>query len=88
MTLNKDHIVDSVHVQLGFPKTKSFELVESVLEIIKNTLENDEDVLISGFGKFCVRDKKKRRGRDLQTGDDLLVGARKVVRFKCSSGLD
>jgi integration host factor subunit alpha len=56
MTLTKDQIVNSVHDQLGFPKNRSIELVESVLEIIKDTLENGEDVLISGFGKFCVRD--------------------------------
>jgi integration host factor subunit alpha len=84
MTLTKDQIVNSVHTQLGFSKNRSFELVESVLEIIKNTLENGEDVLISGFGKFCMRDKKKRKGRNPQTGDDLMLDARRVVVFKCS----
>jgi integration host factor subunit alpha len=62
-------------------------LVESVLEIIKNTLENGEDVLISGFGKFCVRDKKKRRGRNPATGKRMMLGARRVVIFKCAGRL-
>ena len=87
MTLTKDQIVNSVHAQLGFSKNRSFELVESVLEIIKNTLENGEDVLISGFGKFCVRDKKKRRGRNPKTGEDKMLGARRVVGFKCAERL-
>ncbi len=78
MTLTKDQIVNSVHDQLGFPKNRSIELVESVLEIIKDTLENGEDVLISGFGKFCVRDKKKRRGRNPKTGGELMLGARRL----------
>ena len=85
MTLTKDQIINSIHAQLSFPKNRSFELVESVLEIIKNTLENGEDVLISGFGKFCVRDKGKRRGRNPQTGEDLMLGSRRIVHFKCSS---
>ena len=84
MTLTKDQIANSVHAQLGFPKTRSFELVESVLEIIKDTLENVEDVLISGFGKFCIRDKKERRGRNPQTGEDKMLRARRVVVFKCA----
>ncbi len=58
-----------------------------MLEIIKNTLENGEDMLLSGFGKFCVRDKKKRRGRNPATGDRMMLDARRVVVFKCSGML-
>ncbi len=87
MTFTKDHLINSVHNHLGLPKTKSSEMVESLLEIIKKNLENGEDVLISGFGKFSVRDKKKRRGRNPQTGGDLMLGARRVVVFKCSERL-
>jgi len=54
---------------------------------MKNTLENGEDILISGFGKFCVKDKKERRGRNPQTGEDKMLGARRVVTFKCSGVL-
>ena len=87
MALTKDHITDSVYTKLGFPKTRSVKLVETLLEVIKKALEDGEDVLISGFGKFCVRDKKKRRGRNPQTGENLMLAARRVVTFKCSSAL-
>ena len=63
---------------------KSEPLVESILEIVKKTLESGEDVLISGFGKFWIARKSKRRGRNPATGDDLMLRARKVVKFKCS----
>jgi len=62
-------------------------VVDSLLEIIKNALEDGEDVLISGFGKFCVKDKRKRRGRNPQTGQDLLLDERRVVTFTCSGVL-
>jgi integration host factor subunit alpha len=87
MTLTKVDLIDSIYNQLNLPKTKSAELVESLLEIIKKALENGEDVLISGFGKFCVKDKRKRRGRNPQTGEDLMLGERRVVTFKCSGVL-
>lgn len=84
MTLTKADIVESVNNELGYPKNSCSELVETLLEIIKNSLEHGEDVLISGFGKFCVKDKKPRRGRNPATGNDLLLDKRKVVTFKCS----
>ncbi len=86
MTLTKKDIVEQV-AKAGFTKKKSVEIVENLLDIIKTTLENGEKVLISGFGKFFVKDKRKRRGRNPHTGDDLLLGERKVVTFKCSSVL-
>ncbi len=84
MTLTKADIIESVNNELGYPKNRCSELVETLLDIIKESLEQGEDVLISGFGKFCVKDKKQRRGRNPATGDDLLLGERKVVTFKCS----
>jgi integration host factor subunit alpha len=87
MTLTKADLVDSIYTQTDLPKTKSAQLVESLLEIIKKGLENGEDVLISGFGKFCVKEKRKRRGRNPQTGEDLMLGERRVVTFKCSGVL-
>ncbi|HIJ56066.1 MAG TPA: integration host factor subunit alpha [Deltaproteobacteria bacterium] len=84
MTLTKADIVESVNNELGYPKNRCSELVETLLESIKASLEQGEDVLISGFGKFCVKGKKQRRGRNPATGDDLLLGERKVVTFKCS----
>jgi len=86
MALTKNKIVEQVN-ELGFTKKKSVEIVESLLEIIKYSLEHDEDVLVSGFGKFCVKNKTTRRGRNPATGDDLILDARKVITFKCSGKL-
>ena len=86
MALTKSDIVTKVH-ELGFTKKKSVEVIESLLEIIKKNLENGDDVLVSGFGKFCVKDKKQRRGRNPATGSDLILRERKVVTFKCSGKL-
>ena len=84
MTLTKAKIVDSVHSELGFPKNRSAELIEILLEQIKATLGKGEDVLISGFGKFCVKSKKERRGRNPATGNDMMLAERRVVTFRCS----
>ncbi len=86
MALTKSDIVTRIH-ELGFTKKNSVDIVETFLEIIKGTLEKSEDVLISGFGKFCVKNKKQRRGRNPATGDDLLLRQRRVVTFKCSGKL-
>lgn len=86
MALTKNKIVDQINDQ-GFTKKKSIDIVESLLEIIKRSLEQGEDVLISGFGKFCVKDKSQRRGRNPATGEDLMLDGRRVVTFKCSGKL-
>ena len=87
MTLTKIQVVESIQNQTGFPKNKSSEIVETLLEIIKRTLASGDDVLISGFGKFCVKGKKERKGRNPATGDDLMLKPRKIVTFKCSGKL-
>jgi integration host factor subunit alpha len=69
------------------PKRSSAKAVEATFEIIKKSLEAGEDVLISGFGKFCVKDKGKRRGRNPQSGQDLMHAERRIVTFKCSTVL-
>ncbi len=84
MTLTKVHIVEAIAERNGYTKKNSTELVETLLEIIKRTLESDEDVLVSGFGKFCVKAKKKRRGRNPSTGEDMMLRPRRIVTFKCS----
>jgi integration host factor subunit alpha len=86
MKLTKAHIVQRV-ADLGFTNKKSALMVDSLLDVIKATLEGGEDVLISGLGKFCIKEKKKRRGRNPQTGQDLFLNERRVVTFKCSSVL-
>jgi integration host factor subunit alpha len=87
MALTKIQIVESIQNQTGFTKNRSSELVETLLEIIKSTLASGEDVLISGFGKFCVNHKKERRGRNPATGEDMMLAPRRIVTFKCSGNL-
>ncbi len=87
MTLTKAQIVETIHETIGFPAKKSVDVVEALLEIIKMALEKGDDVLISGFGKFCVNEKAQRRGRNPATGDDMMLDQRRVVTFRCSSVL-
>ena len=87
MTLTKAQMIDSIYKQVDLPKTRSTQVVGSLLEIIKKTLEGGEDVLITGFGKFSVKDKRRRRGRNPQTGEDLMLAERRVVTFRCSGRL-
>ena len=87
MALTKHDIVQQMQDQLGFQKNHSIELTETLLEIIKSSLESGDDVLVSGFGKFCVCEKKARRGRNPATGEDAILPARRVVTFKCSGKL-
>jgi integration host factor subunit alpha len=86
-TLTKEHLIEAVCNNGGHSKRTSTALVKSLLELIKSTLASGEDVLISGFGKFCVKEKNERRGRNPATGNDLILGARRVVTFRCSSVL-
>ena len=87
MTLTKAQIVESVQNQNGYYRDEASEIVETLLEIIKRTLASGEDVLVSGFGKFCVKEKKERKGRNPATGEDMMLAQRKVVTFKCSGKL-
>ena len=86
-SLTKARIVETVVETNRYTHKKAFETVEIILELIKRSLENGEDVLISGFGKFCVKKKKKRRGRNPATGTDMMLKPRKVVTFQCSGKL-
>ena len=87
MALTKVEMVNSIADQIGYPKNYSSEIVETLLEIIKGSLESGDDVLISGFGKFCVKEKAERRGRNPSTGEDMMMKPRKVVTFRCSRNL-
>ena len=86
MTLTKADLVEKISMN-GLPRNKSSQVTESLLEIMKETLEAGEDILISGFGKFCVKIKNRRRGRNPATGEDLYLDARRVVTFQCSGVL-
>ena len=84
MTLTKARIIDTIYNSTDLTRPQTTRTVEAILEIIKSTLESGEDVLISRFGKFYVKEKKQRLGRNPQTGDDLMLGSRRVVSFQCS----
>ena len=87
MTLTKENLVETVRDMCEFTRKDSHKLVDKLLGIIKDTLVDGEDVLVSGFGKFYVKEKRKRRGRNPQTGEFLMLEPRKVVSFKCSGVL-
>ena len=87
MALTKHDIAEQIQASLGFPKNQSAEITEALLELVKSTLAAGEDVLVSGFGKFCVKNKSERKGRNPATGEDAILPARRVVTFKCSGKL-
>jgi integration host factor subunit alpha len=83
-TLTKAHIVENLLAENLFTKTESAQIIETLFELLKQSLEKGEDILISGFGKFCVLEKSQRRGRNPQTGEPIELSSRRVVTFKCS----
>ena len=87
MNVTKAKLIDHLYRSCGFSKEESSTTIESVFEAIKGTLESGEDVLISGFGKFCLKEKKERKGRNPETGDAMILDARRIVTFKCSGVL-
>ena len=87
MSLTKERLITDIYNNVGLSKTQSRAVVENLFEIVKETLENGENLLVSGFGKFVVKDKAARRGRNPQTTEDLRLRARRVVVFKTSGVL-
>jgi integration host factor subunit alpha len=88
MTLTKAHIVEALFAQNIFSKTQSAQVIDTLFELIKKSLQDGEDVLIrSAFGKFSVNEKHGRRGRNPQTGEPITLPPRKAVTFKCSNVL-
>ena len=87
MSLTKAQIIENIQNQTEITKLKANETVETLLEIVKSTLSTGEDVLVSGFGKFCVKEKRKRKGRNPATGEEMMLGKRRIVTFKCSGKL-
>jgi integration host factor subunit alpha len=87
VALTKEKIINSIYSQVGLSKSQSRIVLERLLEIMKQTMEGGEDILISGFGKFEVKKKSARRGRNPQTTEDLQLRARRVVVFKTSGVL-
>ncbi len=87
MALTKTIIAEKIQDNLNLSRTTGQEVMEEFLEIIKETIENGEDIMISGFGKFCVNEKQERKGRNPATDQEMTLPARRVVTFKCSGKL-
>jgi len=87
MALTKTIIAEKIQENLDLSRTISYEIMETLLEIIKETIEKGEDIMISGFGKFCVNEKHARKGRNPATDQEMTLSARRVVTFKCSGKL-
>ena len=85
MTITKDSLVEMVHNEIGLNKREAKELIESFFEQIKKSLEEGNDIKLSGFGNFSLRDKAPRPGRNPKTGEEVTISSRRVVKFK--SGL-
>jgi len=87
MAVTKTTIANAIQNQLDTSSPVSFKIVETLLAIIKKSLESGDDVMISGFGKFSVKEKKQRKGRNPSTGQRMMLDARRVVKFHCSGKL-
>ncbi len=87
MALIKDNLINHLQTQIGISKQESRQMVHRLLEIMKYTLAQEDELLISGFGKFSVRQKRERRGRNPQTKESMVLSARKILVLKASGGL-
>ncbi|WP_035238968.1 integration host factor subunit alpha [Desulfobacter vibrioformis] len=87
MALTKTIITEKIQNELDLSRTVAYDVMEEFLEIIKETIAGGEDIMISGFGKFCVNEKKARKGRNPATDEEMTLSARRVVTFKCSGKL-
>ena len=87
MALTKTIIAEKIQNELDLSRTVAYDVMEKFLEIMKETISSGEDIMISGFGKFCVNEKKARKGRNPATDEEMTLPARRVVTFKCSGKL-
>ena len=82
--MTKIDIVDKIYEKVGLPKKEVAKIVETVFDIIKETLQREDKILVSGFGDFVIRNKRARRGRNPQTGGPLEITPRRILMFKPS----
>jgi integration host factor subunit alpha len=82
--MTKADIVERIYEKVGFSKKEATDIVESIFEIIKEHLEKNEKVKISGFGNFAINEKRPRKGRNPQTGEEIMISGRRVLSFKAS----
>jgi integration host factor subunit alpha len=87
MTITKRDLTEALYSKSDLTKKEAMDVIEKLLEIIKRTLERGEGMLITGFGKFEVKEKNPRRGRNPVTGNELTLGSRRIVTFRCSDVL-
>ena len=85
--MTKADIVEKIYERVGFSKKEAAAVVESLFEVIKEKLEQGEKVKISGFGNFVINEKRPRKGRNPQTGDEITITGRRVLTFKPSQVL-
>ncbi len=84
MTMTKGDIVERISERIGFSKKEASEVVDSIFEVLKSRLADGGKVKISGFGNFIVNEKRPRKGRNPQTGDEIIISGRRVLSFKAS----
>jgi integration host factor subunit alpha len=82
--MTKIDIVDNIREKVGVSKREVAKIVETVFDIIKETLQREDKILVSGFGKFVIRNKRARRGRNPQTGGDLGITPKRILKFRPS----
>jgi len=87
VALTKADVVQVLTERRFLSPQQSYNVIETLLEIMKSSLESEEDVMISGFGKFCVNTKAARKGRNPATEQEMTLPPRRVVTFKCSGKL-
>ena len=85
--MTKADLIENVYLKTGFSKKESAEIVETVFDLIKGTLEKGEKIKIAGFGNFVVKEKSTRRGRNPQTGEEIEISSRRILTFKPSQVL-
>ena len=85
--MTKADIVETIYEKIGFSRKESAEIVDLVFDLMKETLESGEKIKISGFGNFIIREKRSRKGRNPQTGEEIQISARRVLTFKPSQVL-
>jgi integration host factor subunit alpha len=82
--MTKADIVERIYEKVGFSKKEATDVVESIFELLKGRLEQGEKVKVSGFGNFVINTKRPRKGRNPQTGEEIIISGRRVLSFKPS----
>jgi integration host factor subunit alpha len=87
VTLVKKNLSNALFQKFNFTRSQSRHIFDAILEMMKQTLAHDEEILIIGFGRFYINKKRQRRGRNPKTGEDLMLEPRRVVKFRATEAL-